>query len=269
VTLALAYFRVDPLPKDLIEMPLEYFDTAIAWLKSRPSVDAGRLGVLGAAKGAEAALLLASRNPKQSQAIVAITPSSVVWEGAIRDSSKTDYASIKTERSSWSVAGKPLPFLRKVITPETKQRIEREGSADTIDFYMPALSDKAAVERARIPVERITEPVLLVASDADRMWPAGKMARDVCAAMRTEGGACEHLIYADAAHGISEPWWPIASGTYPAPSGAWGNPSLGGSAEGTVEAAADSWPKIQDFLEEHLKKSASNRGSRPETRASP
>jgi dienelactone hydrolase len=31
--LALAYLGIDPLPRDLVEMPLEYFVEAFAWLK--------------------------------------------------------------------------------------------------------------------------------------------------------------------------------------------------------------------------------------------
>jgi dienelactone hydrolase len=250
--LALAYFRVEPLPKDLIEMPLEYFDRAIAFLKHRESVDPARLGVFGLSKGAEGALLLASRNPSLFQAIVAIAPSSVVWEGGVRDPAKTGYAAIKPEDSSWSFAGRPLPFLAKVITPETKQRIEKEGSVDTIDFYLPALSDRKAVMRARIPVERITAPVLLVASDADHMWPSGRMARDVCLAMRSHGRSCERLIYPDAAHSIPEPWWPVGYGTSPLPPGNWAKASLGGSEEGTVEAGIDAWPKILEFFRRAL-----------------
>ncbi len=37
-TLGLAYFRVDPLPPMLKEIPLEYFDTAMDWLAGQPSV---------------------------------------------------------------------------------------------------------------------------------------------------------------------------------------------------------------------------------------
>ena len=59
-TLALAYFGVDPLPPELIEIPLEYCKEGIDWLKAQPSVDAQHIAVLGGSKGAELALLLAA-----------------------------------------------------------------------------------------------------------------------------------------------------------------------------------------------------------------
>ena len=34
--LALAYFELDGLPRELMEIPLEYFEGAIAWLKRHP-----------------------------------------------------------------------------------------------------------------------------------------------------------------------------------------------------------------------------------------
>ncbi|MCA1592733.1 MAG: acyl-CoA thioesterase/BAAT N-terminal domain-containing protein [Acidobacteria bacterium] len=63
---SLAYFGVDPLPRDLREIPLEYCARAIAWLRSRPSVDGNRVGILGGSKGGELALLLASTFPRKS-----------------------------------------------------------------------------------------------------------------------------------------------------------------------------------------------------------
>ena len=41
-SLALGYFGLDGLPPDLIEIPLEYFRAAIAWLSAQPGVKSGR-----------------------------------------------------------------------------------------------------------------------------------------------------------------------------------------------------------------------------------
>src|SRR3954462_137829 len=40
----LSYFALEPLPPELFEIPLEYFDTAIRWLQANPAVDSDRLG---------------------------------------------------------------------------------------------------------------------------------------------------------------------------------------------------------------------------------
>src|SRR5436190_8911503 len=78
--LGLAYFQAPGLPSTLENIPLEYFMRAIDWLAQQPSVDPRRIGVLGGSKGAEMALLLASRD-RRLKAVVAAAPSSVVWAG--------------------------------------------------------------------------------------------------------------------------------------------------------------------------------------------
>src|SRR6202012_2745156 len=72
--LALAYWKEPGLPQSLEGVPLEYFDRAIDWAKKQPGIAAPRIAVLGWSRGAEAALLAASRN-KDIHAVVAISPS--------------------------------------------------------------------------------------------------------------------------------------------------------------------------------------------------
>lgn len=63
-TLSVAYFGANNLPANLQNVPLEYFASALEWLKREPSVDARRIGIYGVSKGGEAALLVASRHPE-------------------------------------------------------------------------------------------------------------------------------------------------------------------------------------------------------------
>jgi len=49
--LTLAYFGYPNLPDELVEIPLEYFERAIAWMKAQPGIDAARLGLVGGSKG--------------------------------------------------------------------------------------------------------------------------------------------------------------------------------------------------------------------------
>jgi len=58
--LALAYFGIDPLPAGLYNIPLEYFKTAIDWLKPQENIDSKKLAVNGFSRGGELALLLGS-----------------------------------------------------------------------------------------------------------------------------------------------------------------------------------------------------------------
>jgi dienelactone hydrolase len=60
VSLALAYFGVTGLPERLAEIPVETVARGILWLRDHPSVGRLRVGLVGASKGGELALLAAS-----------------------------------------------------------------------------------------------------------------------------------------------------------------------------------------------------------------
>jgi dienelactone hydrolase len=80
--LALAYFDyqgMEGLPTSLMEIPLEYFERAIAWMGKQPQVNRDKLAVVGISKGGELALLLGSTFP-EIKSVVAYVPSGVVWQ---------------------------------------------------------------------------------------------------------------------------------------------------------------------------------------------
>lgn len=79
-TLALAYFGIGDLPKELVNIPLDYIETAIGWLKDHPNVDYTKLGIFGTSKGGELALLSASMF-SAIKAVVGYVPSGVVYPG--------------------------------------------------------------------------------------------------------------------------------------------------------------------------------------------
>ena len=106
VTMCLAYFAMDGLPRNFSQIPLEYFEKAIGWLRAHPAVDAERVAVFGMSRGGEAALLVAATFPA-IKAVVASVPSHVVWQGTNPD------PSIKT--SSFTRAGVELPYASLVV----------------------------------------------------------------------------------------------------------------------------------------------------------
>ena len=109
VTLAFAYFGIDPLPPGLREIPLEYFGKGIRWLQRQEGVQPQPLGVLGQSPGGELALLLGATFPEIG-AVVAYVPSGVLWMGIqLGDAARTQAV------PAWTFDGRPIPFMRRGI----------------------------------------------------------------------------------------------------------------------------------------------------------
>lgn len=227
--LNLAYFGAPGQTDALEHIPLERFDKGLDWLKARPDVDPRRIAVMGASKGAEAALLVASRRP-DLVAVVAGMPTSVGWNGV-------NWASGgRSERASWTAGGEPVPTMP----------FGDWDQADGIISVYRTIEDptqQAAAARAAIPVERARAAVLMVCGEAETMWPACPMARQVAARSKARSGPpVTVLAYRDAGHFVFGP--PIARdhpfydrlGTY------------GGSVAGNAAARADGWPRVVAFL---------------------
>jgi dienelactone hydrolase len=218
VVLQLAYFDAPGLRKELGLIPLEYFGTAIDWLRAQASVDPDRIGVEGTSIGGEVALVVAS-------------PSSVVWPGISQTSASPP--------STFTLAGQPLPD-----TP-----YGWAGPSTTI-FQLYALGLNALDQHkdAIIPVERINGPVMLVCGEADTLWPSCPMSRQVRDRLSASGfgHAVTLLSYPGAGHASFGP--PRDGG------GAPGWAALGGTPEGNQAARMDDWPKSVAFMDSALKR---------------
>jgi len=236
VAFALAYFRAEGLPQQLVDIPLEYLKKGLTWLAARDTVDGKRLGVTGGSKGGELALLLAAHTP-ELKAVVARVPSHVVWFGL----------GGTYRGSSWTFEGKPVPFL----LPDGKlfAKVFAQRPIRYLEIYRSALEDEANAAKALIPVEKINGAVLLVSGTDDAMWPSSLMADKVMARLKEKKHPFpyKHLKYEGAGHGIPSAYVPmrllIESGGL----------AMGGTAEANAKAQADSRPQILAFLKENLK----------------
>ncbi|NCP13379.1 MAG: prolyl oligopeptidase family serine peptidase [Sphingomonadales bacterium] len=232
--LALAYYRLPGQPERFELVPLESFTRALDWLKAQGAVDPQLLAVMGTSKGAEAALLVASRRPDVG-AVVAAAPSHVVWQGF-------DWSFAPVKSSSWSERSKPVPFL-----PITD--VGWDGNV-----YGPALATAPKHPRAAIPVERIAGPVLLLCGEADSLWPSCPMARAAKARRDQNGGGPETVLlaYKDAGHlGVGPPL--PADRDVP-----WMLTMFGGSQQGNLAARAAGWPRTIAFLKQALTKAGND-----------
>lgn len=161
--LALAYFGADGLPQSLANVPLEYFDTAAAWLGRQPLVSKEGLAVIGTSRGGELALLVGSRNASFRR-VVAIAPSAVVWGPVGPHTDKS--------LSAWSVAGRGVPYVPRVKAADYTAKPYR-GTPD----FLEDLKQAALVEAAAIPVEKISGAVLLLSGEDDQVWPSTAMSQ--------------------------------------------------------------------------------------------
>lgn len=248
VALGLAYFQgfqagdaaVAQLPKMLMNIPLEYFIKAANWLKQQADVDPNRIAIMGWSKGAEAALITAAEFPKAFQAVIGFMPSSVVWSGI-------EYGPGPIS-SSWTLGGKPLPWVNPVINPAMFSSGKPLAFRDS---YQAGLNDAAAIRKAAIPVETIVGPVLLISAGDDQIWPSPVMAQQIMRRLATHHHAYsdESLCYADAGHAILPPYRPTNASLVAFPGGSF---AFGGNPTAYAFADRDAWNKVLDFLNKSL-----------------
>ena len=192
--LSLPYFGTPDLPSRLRAIPVEYFSRALCWLAARHElVIPNDYAVVGGSRGAELALLLASRHP-EVKAVIAIAPSSVVLPGPVARKLEV----LGGQHSPWSEKGKELPFvpmayswtsLRGLMTGKQTRMVEK------------ALQNSRRVKAATIPVEKIQGPILLVSFTRDDVWPSALMSEQIVRRLRDSGFrfSYEHASY-DAGH---------------------------------------------------------------------
>jgi dienelactone hydrolase len=207
-TLALAYFRAPGLPQDLAAIPLEYFRKALTILRAQPGVHPAHVLVTGASWGGEASLLVAATYPDLVGGVIAEVPNSYV-----------DVAPFTRTRSSWTLAGKELPF------------------APRHQFGLPAAEVNPSTY---IPVDRIHGPILLACGELDLVWPS---CRNIDDAIRRLPGRPKVTVlrYPDAGHYIGV-YPPYTSATETALT------STGGTLAGTQAANLDLHTKILTLL---------------------
>ena len=245
--LALAYFGTDGVPPFLVNIPLEYFGTAIDFLQAHESVAGGRIGAMGGSRGGEAALLIGSIFPAIG-AVVSTVGSGVLTQGIGPGSDLLEMAG--TPVPSWSWRGLPLPYLRNRLTPEFRRQIADGVPVELGRIFEPGLADPREVEACAIEVERIRGPVLLVSAGDDRMWPSGPLSEVAARRLAAAGLAHEHLHFADAGHPIAPP--PFGSTADLLSPGPGVTFAMGGTPRANAHARAEAWRRSIEFLGEAL-----------------
>jgi len=222
------------LPGSFVDIRVDQLATLRAALAKMPGVDAGRFGLFAGSKGAEFALIAASRYD-WIDAVVAYAPSDLVWEGWGLETIKAEGT-----RSSFAADGKALPFM--------PYRGFTEGLLNPAKADLRAIHENGRADHpereaaARIPVERYRGRLMLVAGDEDKLWNSGRMARNIAASRTKAGLGTEALPYPEAGHDLGG-----GSATPRV------DPRGGGTPEANAAARADAWPKAMTFLKDALK----------------
>jgi dienelactone hydrolase len=243
VAFGLAYFGEPGLPTALANVPLEYLDKAIAWLRQQPPTAGLPLLLEGDSKGAELALLEASRNPSVC-AVLAFAPASEVFEG---------FSTSKGEqRAAWSLDGNPVPYANNPVPASVKLAIRTQRkNGRPVSFRDQYLAIATPLHSdSTIPVQRIRGPILLIAGLDDRLWPSDIFAKRILDARHSAALPFqdEALAYPDAGHQIDVPFMPTTGlSNIVEPNFML---ALGGTPEGYARADAGMWPAAVHFMQD-------------------
>jgi dienelactone hydrolase len=232
--------EIPELPAAFADIAVDRLNAAFEWLKQRPEVDASRVALVGGSKGAEFALIAASRF-KWITSVVANVPSDVVWEGwgpGVEPGT----------RSSFSLDGKPLPFVPYIGFAE-----EFEGYRTGRDVKMRRFQDRGraanpvAAVKARIEVERFRGPLMVVGGHDDQVWASGMMAQNIAERRAAAGLETVALIFPEAGHALSGNGW-MPTTQYNA-----GPNKSGGTPQANAAAQARAFPETIAFLKRTLR----------------
>lgn len=246
--LALGYFKAPGLSPFITGTPLEYLETGLCWAHRTLQPKDGFVAVSGQSRGGELALLLGATYPDLVSAVIAYVPGAMVHgaQGA------ADPARDGWRGPTWTRGGVPLPHLwqdnRAVHwhpwaggTPPSRHH----------SVFFEGLKDRELAARARIPVEKIAGPVLLISGRDDRAWPSSLYSRMVVSTLRAHGHPypVRHLDFDNAGHSINLPFVPTTQTSREHPVSKVPFTS-GGSASGNAKADEGSWRGVLDFLSE-------------------
>ncbi|AJG19576.1 acyl-CoA thioester hydrolase/BAAT C-terminal domain-containing protein [Cupriavidus basilensis] len=243
--LALAYFKAPGLSDYISNTPLEYFECGLRWIREHVRPARNFIALSGQSRGGELVLLLGATFPELVSAVIGYVPGAVVHSAQ----NAADPA-IGREGPAWLHHGKPLPHVWENNRTASWAPFD-EGPAPHRHerAILTALQDPEAVARARIRVEAIRGPVMLLSGTDDGSWPSSLYARMVADKLAEAGHAHDvrHLDFEQAGHAILFPYVPTTQMVYAHPvSGRIS--TTGGTAAANAEADEQSWIAVRDFL---------------------
>lgn len=243
---ALAYFKAPGLSDYISNTPLEYFQTGLRWLRKKVQPKHDFVAISGQSRGGELVLLLGATFPKEVSAVVAYVPGAVVHSGQNACDPK-----IGREGPTWLLGGKPIPHVWENNRTATWAPFDEGPSPHRHEkAILTALQDPDAVARARIRVEDIEGPVMLLSGTDDGSWPSSlysKMVQDKLVDVK-HPYPVEWLDYENGGHSILFPYVPTTQLVYAHPVSGKISTS-GGNPKDNARADQESWEGVKKFLD--------------------
>lgn len=207
-------------------IPLEVFSKGIDLLKAQ---GCERIVMLGTSNGAQAALLVAVRDPRVDM-VIAISPTDVVWPGLGPSWPPT---------SSFTWEGRALPFI--VWDPRAWPPMDKPRPVYRPLYEKSLRTFAEDVPAASIPVELARAEIILVAGAGDLLWPSDTAAHVIAARLERHGKKATIIEHPTAGH---SPVLPGAPQLTEPMERAWG-----GTPAADRELGAAAWTEIARRLD--------------------
>lgn len=242
---ALAYFKAPSLSDYISNTPLEYFKQGLDWLRREYQPYKDFVALNGQSRGGELVLLLASLFPEDVSAVVAYVPSALVHSGQ----NAADPA-VGRDGPAWLLDGRPLTHIWENNKTATWAPFDEGEPPYRHELAMlTALDDLEAVARARIKVENIQAPVILLSATDDGAWPSSRYSKMVYDKLQEVNFPydVEWVDTVDGGHSIVFPYLPTTQLTYTHPVSKRMSVQ-GGRADANAISNKNSWQSIKGFL---------------------
>lgn len=181
VALAVCYFGLEGLSKNLEKIPIEIIEKSANYLKSLPQVDTNRIGIYGRSKGAELALVAATYF-EGFKCIVVNSPTNLVLEGI--------HGWRNSRSSSWTYKGKELPYMKFRIQDMLRTKLtKRKMLFDNL--------------HAEIAIEEYSGALLCIGSIHDEVWNSEHSIEQISLKMKDRKvavGVFEKRLYENCGH---------------------------------------------------------------------
>ena len=175
-----AYHCADTLPNKMSRLPLERFNEAIDWLKARPEVDPGRIGIIGYS---------GSRSSARGGRAPSGCPCGGGRNAVVCRLGRDEPADHDFRRSAIAMTecGNDVPSLpyRLMVAP---------AMWDIRGAFEWLAKVRRASRGFHPGSSRTAVPILLICGDADLVWPSCEMAEMIRARLVQQGKAAPVLL---------------------------------------------------------------------------